>query len=127
VRLNAAVQPHKQNMPSAPNAITPQSLLRQEVLALRAYHAPSGGGMVKLDAMENPYSLPQPLCEEIARLVADAPINRYPDAGAVSLKEKIRAVTNLPQGMDVLLGNGSDEIIQILRLGVRPYILQGKK
>jgi len=105
-------------MSPVPNAVTPQSLLRQEVLALRAYHAPSGGGMVKLDAMENPYPLPQLLCEEIARLVADAPINRYPDAGAPSLKEKIRQVTNLPQGMDVLLGNGSDEIIQLLAMAV---------
>ena len=37
-------------------------------------------GMVKLDAMENPYSLPPELRNEIARLAADAPINRYPDA-----------------------------------------------
>jgi histidinol-phosphate aminotransferase len=103
--------------PAMPTA-TPDRLFRQEVLALHAYHAPSGGGMVKLDAMENPYSLPQALRGEIARGTADAEINRYPDAGAHKLKEKIRAVTGLPQGMDVLLGNGSDEIIQMLALAV---------
>jgi histidinol-phosphate aminotransferase len=105
-------------MSSARIAVTPEHLLRREVLALHAYHVPVSTGMVKLDAMENPYALPPQLREEIALLVADAAINRYPDAGAHSLKEKIRAVTGLPQGMEVLLGNGSDEIIQLLALAV---------
>jgi histidinol-phosphate aminotransferase len=74
--------------------------------------------MIKLDAMENPYVLPQALRDEIARLVADAEINRYPDAGAHQLKSEIRRVSNLPPGMDILLGNGSDEIIQLLALAV---------
>jgi histidinol-phosphate aminotransferase len=68
--------------------------------------------------MENPYLLPQFLRDEIARLVADAEVNRYPDAGAHLLKARIGQVTNLPSGMDVLLGNGSDEIIQLLALAV---------
>ena len=98
------------------NTATPERLLRQEVLALHAYHVPPATGMVKLDAMENPYALPPQLQEEIARLAADAAINRYPDAGASSLKEKIRAVTGLAQDAEILLGNGSDEIIQLLAL-----------
>ena len=99
-----------------PDAVTPERLLRQEVLAIKAYHVPASGGMIKLDAMENPYGLPQELRDAIARLVADAAINRYPDAGAHQLRQQIRAVTALPQGMDVLLGNGSDEIIQLLAM-----------
>ncbi|MBI5658689.1 MAG: histidinol-phosphate transaminase [Nitrosomonadales bacterium] len=105
-------------MPPASNAATPDRLLRQEVLALHAYHVPPAAGMVKLDAMENPYPLPPQLREEIARLAADAAINRYPDAGARSLKEKIRAVTGLAQDAEVLLGNGSDELIQLLALAL---------
>lgn len=97
-------------------AATPEHLLREEVLALHAYPVPPGNGMVKLDAMENPYPLPPQLREEIASMVADAAVNRYPDAGARRLKEKIRAVTSLAQGMELLLGNGSDEIIQLLAL-----------
>ncbi len=95
---------------------TPERLLREEVLALSAYQVPSSNGMVKLDAMENPYPLPLQLREEIARLVADSAINRYPDAGAQRLKEKIRATTGIVQGVELLLGNGSDEIIQLLAL-----------
>jgi len=68
--------------------------------------------------MENPYPLPQALCEEIAALVAAAAINRYPDSGAVALREKIRRVAGLPQGMGVMLGNGSDELIQLLAMAV---------
>lgn len=98
------------------NAVTPQALLRQEVLALKAYHAPPGNDMIKLDAMENPYPLPRALAEEIAGLVAEAPLNRYPDAAARGLKAKIRAVTGLAPGAELLLGNGSDEIIQLLAL-----------
>ena len=97
---------------------TPESLLREEVLALRAYQVPSSNGMVKLDAMENPYPLPLQLRDEIARLVADAAINRYPDAGAQRLKEKIRAVSNIGHSVELLLGNGSDEIIQLLALAL---------
>jgi len=96
----------------------PDRLLRQEVLALHAYSVPDSAGMVKLDAMENPYPLPPQLREEIARLVANAAINRYPDSSAQRLKAQIRGVTGLPQGVDVLLGNGSDEIIQLLALAV---------
>ena len=97
---------------------TPGRLLREEVLAINAYHVPASAGMVKLDAMENPYALPQSLRDEIAQLVADAEINRYPDAGARSLKRKIREIAGLAQDMDVLLGNGSDEIIQLLAMAV---------
>jgi histidinol-phosphate aminotransferase len=99
-------------------AATPDQLLRREIMAINAYHVPASAGMVKLDAMENPYALPQELRDEMARLVADAAINRYPDAGAHRLKQQIREVTGLPQGMDVLLGNGSDEIIQLLSMAV---------
>ena len=49
---------------------------------------------------------------------ADAAINRYPDAAAQQLKAAIARVSGLPAGMDVLLGNGSDEIIQLLALAV---------
>ena len=102
-------------------AVTPANLLRQEILDLHAYPVPNSIGMVKLDAMENPYSLPLPLREEIARLVADEPLNRYPDATAHALKASIREVINLPpenssSAMQILLGNGSDEIIQLLAM-----------
>lgn len=94
------------------------ALLRQEVLDLHAYHVPDSSGYIKLDAMENPYLVPPALRGEIAEAVAAAAINRYPDPGAASLKEKIRAAIGLPKGMELLLGNGSDELIQLLALAL---------
>lgn len=94
------------------------ALLRQEVLDLHAYHVPDSSGYIKLDAMENPYPVPPALRGEIAEAVAAAAINRYPDPGAASLKEKIRSVTRLPQEMELLLGNGSDELIQLLAMAL---------
>jgi len=94
------------------------ALLRQEVLDLHAYHVPDSVGYIKLDAMENPYLIPPELRDEIAAMVANAAINRYPDPNPAALKEKICSVIDLPQGMTVLLGNGSDELIQLLALAL---------
>jgi histidinol-phosphate aminotransferase len=105
-------------MPSARSAVSPSTLIRPEIQALHAYHVPPADGMLKLDAMENPYPLPPELRDEIARQVADAAINRYPDAAAHALKADICRVSALPAGMEVLLGNGSDEIIQMLAMAV---------
>jgi len=92
----------------------PKELVREEVLALAAYHVADAAGMVKLDAMENPYPLPQELRREIAELVAGAPLNRYPNPQAPELKARLRQVMAIPEAFGILIGNGSDEIIQIL-------------
>jgi histidinol-phosphate aminotransferase len=92
----------------------PAELVREEILALKAYHVPAAEGMVKLDAMENPYRLPEPLREEVARLVATLEINRYPDPSAPELKARLRAAFGIPEGCGLMIGNGSDEIIQIV-------------
>jgi histidinol-phosphate aminotransferase len=102
----------------SPVAKLVNTLIRPEILALNGYHVPDSSGLVKLDAMENPYLVPKSLREEIASVVACAHINRYPDPNPVNLKEKIRQATGLPDGMNVLLGNGSDELIQLLAMAV---------
>ncbi|MBA4142923.1 MAG: histidinol-phosphate transaminase [Nitrosospira sp.] len=95
---------------------SPDHIIRPAILALSAYHVPPASGMVKLDAMENPYSLPPGVRDEIARLAADAPINRYPDASGAALKAALRESLAIPPGLEIMLGNGSDEIIQIIAL-----------
>jgi len=98
--------------------LNPDQLIRDEIRALSAYHVPDAYGYVKLDAMENPYRLPDALRAEIAQLAANAEINRYPDAAATQLKARLRASMGIADDMDVLLGNGSDEIIQILAMAI---------
>jgi histidinol-phosphate aminotransferase len=92
----------------------PADLVREEILALKAYHVAPASGMIKLDAMENPYRLPEPLREEVGRAVAALAINRYPDPEAPELKARLRDVFEIPAEAGLLIGNGSDEIIAIL-------------
>jgi len=93
---------------------TPEEIIRPELLALKAYHVPESAGMVKLDAMENPYSLPAELRGRLAGLAQAAALNRYPDPGARELKRELHRAFGVPAGMDLLLGNGSDELIQVV-------------
>ena len=97
---------------------SPRDLIRDEIRALSAYHVPPSAGMVKLDAMENPYTLPPEVRERVAAAVANAEVNRYPDAGATHLKEVLRSALGIPAGLELVLGNGSDEVIQMLALAV---------
>ena len=95
---------------------SPDEIIRDEVRTMASYHVPDASGMVKLDAMENPHRLPEDVRGQIAAIVARAEINRYPDAGASRLKARLRAALGIPHDMALVLGNGSDEIIQMLML-----------
>jgi len=72
--------------------------------------------MLKMDAMENPYPLPQTWKRLLTDRLADIEINRYPDASAVALKTQLEKQYPLPAGQQLVLGNGSDELIQMLQL-----------
>ncbi len=98
--------------------LTPEQLVRPEILALKAYQVAESEGMVKLDAMENPYTLPEPLRRELAEALARLAVNRYPEPTGRKLRELIARKMNVPQGMELLLGNGSDDLIQIVTLAL---------
>ena len=95
-----------------------QHWIRPELRALTPYHVPDSGGMIKLDAMENPYRWPEDLHGEWLGMLADVTVNRYPDPQARVVQQKLRAVMHIPPAMDVMLGNGSDELIQIIALAL---------
>lgn len=92
-------------------------LIRPEIRALKAYHVPDARGLIKLDAMENPYTWSETLKTEWLEVLRDVPINRYPDPAAQALRAQLKQSLAVPAGMDVLLGNGSDELIQLILLG----------
>lgn len=95
---------------------SPRDVVRPEILALSAYHVPPATGLVKLDAMENPYRLPPEFARELGSRLADVAINRYPDPSGASLKARLRATMGIPGSLGLVLGNGSDELIQMLSL-----------
>jgi histidinol-phosphate aminotransferase len=89
-------------------------VIREEVRAMHAYVVAASDGMVKLDQMENPYGLPQSIRREIADAIVHAELNRYPDPTAPALHARLRQTMRIPQSCDVMLGNGSDEIIHLI-------------
>lgn len=97
---------------------SPQDLVRPEIMALTAYHVPPAVGMIKLDAMENPYHLPEALRDVVSDMAHGVSLNRYPDASAAKLKTALRESMQIPEACGLVLGNGSDELIQILAMAL---------
>ncbi|WP_036171149.1 histidinol-phosphate transaminase [Massilia sp. 9096] len=100
--------------------------IRADVRAGSSYKVPDSIGYVKLDAMENPYQLPDALRAELGQRLADAALNRYPVPSYETLKRRIRAKLGVPAGYDVILGNGSDEIISILTMACARQAGEGR-
>jgi histidinol-phosphate aminotransferase len=90
--------------------------VRPEIRAISAYHVPDSVGLIKLDAMENPYTWPEELRCEWLELLHNTDVNRYPDPQANALRERLRQSMDIAADAEILLGNGSDELIQMLAL-----------
>ena len=93
-----------------------QRRIRQDVQSMHAYAIQDSKGMVKLDAMENPHRLPPELQEELGKRLGALALNRYPDGRVNDLRRALAAHAGMPEGFDIMLGNGSDEIISLLAM-----------
>jgi len=92
--------------------------VRPQIKRLSAYHVADAEGLIKLDAMENPYPWPSALREEWLAQLRDAEINRYPHPQAPGVKAALRRTMDIPDNMELVLGNGSDELIQMIAMTV---------
>jgi len=92
--------------------------VRADVRSLFAYHVPKIEGMVMLHANENPHPAPAGLRKAIAAAVARVAFNRYPDGAGDAVKAALAAALPVPQGAAIVLGNGSDELIQLLTTAI---------
>lgn len=109
--MNAASDPLSRLGPR-PNL----SVVRDDVRAIEAYAVPSAVGFVKLDAMENPFALPEGLQQQLGDRLKRQALNRYPLSDPRGFKERLAKAIGLPQGMQLMLGNGSDELIHLIIL-----------
>lgn len=91
-------------------------LIKPEVLSLTAYRAEeSRPDLIKLDANESPFPLPEELRRELRRALDLVDVHRYPDPQADRLRAALAARLQVaPEAL--VLGNGSDELIQLLLL-----------
>ncbi|MDB0021601.1 histidinol-phosphate transaminase [Candidatus Pseudothioglobus singularis] len=90
--------------------------LRSDIKNIDAYHVPVSKDMIKLDAMESPFGIPKDLKVEFLKCIEQSEVNRYPEADPSPLKDTLRSLMDIPDEFGILLGNGSDELIQLLAL-----------
>ncbi len=100
--------------PGAGPARRLRSTIRQDVQSMHAYAIQPSAGLVKLDAMENPFTLPPGLQRELGERLGRVAINRYPAQRVGELAAALARHVELPAGCRLMLGNGSDELIDIL-------------
>jgi histidinol-phosphate aminotransferase len=119
------------------SALTSEALvarrIRPDVRAMHAYAVQDPQGMVKLDAMENPYRLSPELQAALGARLGVVALNRYPGVRVQDLCDALAQYAQMPAGCEVILGNGSDELISLLALacavgadpatGKRPAVL----
>ena len=83
---------------------------------MHAYAVQDSAGMVKLDAMENPHRLPPSLQTALGLRLGALALNRYPGERVNVLRRALAVYARMPEGFDIMLGNGSDELISLLAL-----------
>ncbi|MDE1949019.1 MAG: histidinol-phosphate transaminase [Burkholderiales bacterium] len=91
-----------------------QQTIRQDVASMHAYAIQDSSGLVKLDAMENPFRLPPGLQRELGERLGRTAINRYPVQSSADVVAALTRFVELPAGCKLMLGNGSDELIDLL-------------
>ena len=90
--------------------------IRQDIQSMHAYAVQDSAGMVKLDAMENPHRLPAALQAHLGQRLGALALNRYPGNRVNDLRAALASYAQMPEGFDIMLGNGSDELISLLAL-----------
>ena len=99
--------------------------LRKNIAALEGYvpgEQPQGGSYVKLNTNENPYP-PSPRVRAELRRSIEVSLRLYPDPLGDMLREQAAAVYGIHRD-NVLVGNGSDELLSIL---LRCYVGKGDR
>jgi histidinol-phosphate aminotransferase len=93
-----------------------RAVFRHDVQSMHAYAIQPSAGMVKLDAMENPHRLPPMLQAELGQRLGALALNRYPGERVNELRRALAVYAQMPEGFDIMLGNGSDELISLIAL-----------
>jgi histidinol-phosphate aminotransferase len=90
--------------------------LRADVQGMHGYAVQPSAGLVKVDTMENPFRLPPALRRELGERLGEVALNRYPAERGNVLRQALARHAGMPEGCDIMLGNGSDELISLLTL-----------
>ena len=92
------------------------SRIRADVRAMHAYTVQAADGLLKMDAMENPFGLPSALQSALGQRLGVLALNRYPGPRTEVLRDALARHAGMPEGCALILGNGSDELISLVAL-----------
>ena len=93
-----------------------KKVIRQDVQSMHGYAIQPSAGLVKLDAMENPFRLPPALQRELGERLGQVALNRYPAQRVADVVAALTAFVQVPAGCKLMLGNGSDELINLIAM-----------
>ena len=112
--MNAA-QPENRTSPDL-LAEAMRRMVRTDIQGMHGYAVQPSAGMVKLDTMENPHRLPPALQAALGQRLGAVALNRYPAERGDDLRAALAAHAEMPSDCDIMLGNGSDELITMLSM-----------
>ena len=92
---------------------SPLERVKPEILEINSYSVPGLDCSVRLDGNESPFEAGGEILNKISSVITTVDFNRYPDPDSVELKKIISDKYNFPDE-GLLIGNGSDELIQML-------------
>jgi histidinol-phosphate aminotransferase len=92
--------------------------IRPDVREAHAYVVQPSHGVLKMDAMENPYRLPPALQQALGERLGALALNRYPAERTAELARALARHAGVGDDVGVTLGNGSDELIGLLSIAV---------
>lgn len=92
-------------------------MISNRVKALKAYKTEVTPASVRLSSNEFPYDFPDEVKVKVLEAVKKIPLNKYPDPESRELKEVLSDFFGVPEE-NLLLGNGSDELIYYLNLAI---------
>lgn len=95
-------------------------MLSKRLRGLVAYKTETTPAPVKLSSNELPFELPTSLRKEVSKELERAHLNRYPDPHSEELKEVLGDFFGV-NPRNLLLGNGSDELIYYLSIAVGEF------
>jgi histidinol-phosphate aminotransferase len=91
-----------------------ETLARRGLVDMEPYLSPLSSDVIKLDANESPWNLPDNIRRKLIRWLEDAEnLNRYPDTGNTALRESIARHWGVTPS-NVTCGVGSDQLIDMI-------------
>ncbi|RUM31154.1 MAG: histidinol-phosphate transaminase [Aquifex sp.] len=92
-------------------------MISNRIKSLSAYKTEVSPASVRLSSNEFPYDFPEDIKAKILEEIKKIPLNKYPDPEAKELKEIIADFFGV-KTENVILGNGSDELIYYISMAI---------